>query len=125
MQKRITHFFNDFIHDRTLVVLSVVLLIVMVLYVVYVSLSISPTELQIATRYTAFGETQYYRNKWFYLLSFIAFAVLTVFVHIAIMIKLHARNMRSIAIAFGYLSLFLMVIMLSITKSVLSIAYLS
>lgn len=105
--------------------LSLFIMAVGIAYIIYVSLSLSPTELQVATRYTAFGGTQYYRNKWFYLIGFIVFGLLITVLHIGTMLKLEARGMRPLAVSFGWLSILLMVILFLITFSVLGVAYLS
>jgi uncharacterized membrane protein HdeD (DUF308 family) len=111
--------------DRPLAILCISIILLSVLYVIYVSFSISPTELQIATRYSAFGETQYYRNKWFYLLTFIGFGIATSIMHVAIIAKLKSRDMRPLAIAFGALAILLGIICFLWTYSVLNIAYLN
>ena len=105
--------------------LSVIIVILAVTYVLYVAFSISPTEQQIATRFTAFGETQLYRNKWYYLLSFVVFAVLVAVSHIALMEKLRERNLRSLGLSLGVLTIIIFVLLFFITQSVLGIAYLS
>lgn len=116
---------SPFLKDRALLVLSLLLITMTVLYVAYTGLSIAPTELQVATRYTAFGDTQFYPSQWYYLVTFLAFAVIVTVGHIAIMVKLHSRNMRSLAVGVGALTLVLLVILFAITASVLGIAYLS
>lgn len=111
--------------DRPLLFLCGLLLAVGIAYAIFVALSLSPTELQIATRYTAFGGTQYYRNKWFYLIGFAVFGLMMTILHIGAVVKLAHREMRPLAIAFGWLGVLMMGILLFITLSVLGIAYLS
>lgn len=113
------------VSDRMMLGLSLLVIVATLLYVVYVALSLNPTELQVATRYTAFGGTQFYRNKWYYLLSFIGFSVLMAAAHISLAAKLESRNMRSLAISLGWLTLLIIVILFVITRSVLHVAYLS
>lgn len=105
--------------------LSVLIVALMIVYIVYVALSLQPTELQVATRYTAFGETQFYRNKWYYLLSFIGLAVVSVAAHLILMAKLNGRNMRPLAFGLGWLTLLLLAILFVVTRSVLGVAFLS
>ena len=94
-------------------------------YIGYVALSLHGSDLQLATRYTSFGETHFYRNKWYYLLSFIVFAVIFMVMHIGIITKLYVSGMKPLATAFGWLSMIIVVLMFSYTYHVLSIAYLS
>lgn len=94
-------------------------------YVVYVAFSLSPSDLQLATRYTSFGETHFYREKWWYLLSFIGFGLLFIVAHIGILIKLSVIGMRHLAISFAWLSVLVLLLMFVYTYSVLNIAYLN
>jgi hypothetical protein len=94
-------------------------------YIVYVALSLSPTDLQLAIRYTAFGDTHLYREKWWYLLSFIGFGVLFIVAHVSLVAKLYAIGMRQLAQAFALLSLIVLLLMFVYTHQVLSIAYLN
>lgn len=125
MKKQLLHPLQQLWQDRSLFFVSLGLVIILLAYTLYVAFSLSPTELQIATHYTAYGETQFYRNKWYYLLTFIVFGVLITIAHIGLMIKLSQRHMRPLAVGLGALSLILLAILFFITRSVLGIAYLS
>jgi hypothetical protein len=94
-------------------------------YVLYVAFSLDPSDLQLATRYTSYGETHFYREKWWYLLSFIGFGLLFVVAHIGILVKLFVIGMRQLAIAFAWLSALVLLLMFVYTYAVLSIAYLN
>lgn len=96
-----------------------------VAYIVYVALTLEPSDLQVATRYTAFGDTNLgYRSKWHYLLSFIVFGIVLMGVHTALAVKLHAKGQRQIAAYLLSFTIFLFVIGWIITRSVLNIAFL-
>lgn len=125
MKKRLLSSFQDLFQDKRLLGLSIAILVVTLVYVLYVALSLGPTEQQIATRYSAFGETHLYRNKWYYLLTFIIFAFTIAVSHIMLMIKLKERGIRSLGVAFGILTLIIFAILFFVTRSVLGIAYLS
>lgn len=115
---------KDFFRDRTVAWMAGSLLLMVLAYIIYMIIVLEPSDLQIATRYTAFGETHFYRNKWYYLLSFILFSVSVLGLHVALAIKLHARQQRSLAIALLALTAFTMIIGWLITKSVIQIAFL-
>lgn len=125
MKNAMTTTWDQLKGDRTLIILIGLITVLGLLYSVFVALSVSPTELQVATRYTAFGGTQYYRNKWYYLLSFILFGLVMTFVHISLVMKLKSRNMRSLAVSMGWLAIILLFILFLVTRSVLGVAYLS
>ena len=94
-----------------------------VAFVAYVLLSLQPSELQVAAHYTAFGETHYYRNKWYYLISFAALGIVFVVAHIGLLVKLVSRDLRPLALAFGWLSLIMVPILFIVTHAVLGVAF--
>jgi len=116
---------KELLLDRPLLLLSLSVVLVGSIYMAYVAFSVSPTELQIATRFSAFSDAQFYRNKWYYLISFIGFGAILTFVHVALIAKIRSRGMRPLAFAFGGLTLLMIVIAFLWTYSVLDIAYLS
>ncbi len=111
--------------DRPVALLCAAIMAGAIIYSAYVAFSIHPSDLQLATRYTSFGETNYYRSMWLYLLSFIGFGMLFATIHIGIITKLYVSAMRPLAIGFGLLSLFVLGLLYVYTYFVLGIAYLS
>lgn len=124
MKETLLTYWNTLRNDRLLFGQSILIVVLGIIYVIYVSLSLAPTELQIATRFTSFGGTQYYRNRWFYLLVFILFGLVTAVTHLGLMTKLANREMRPLAVAFGWLSVVVLGLLFFITYSVLGAAYL-
>jgi hypothetical protein len=125
MKKRAMNHLKLFMGDRPLLLLSIGITLLGVGYGIYMALSIASAEVQLATRYTAFGEVQFYRSHWYYLYALILFALIVVILHLAMMIKLSERNMRPLAISLGWGTLGLIVIMAIVSHSILGIAYLS
>lgn len=117
--------FQQISADRSMTLLVMGVLLGGIAYIVYVAFSLSPSDLQLATRYTSYGETQFYRDKWWYLLSFIGFGLLYIVAHIGIMAKLYVVGMKQLAYAFAWLSFVVLVLMFFYTYSVLGIAYLN
>lgn len=111
--------------DRALLFMVATIVFLTIFYVLYVAFSLAPTDLQVATRYTSFGETGLYRSKWYYLIGFIIVAIAIAISHAGIMVKLAARGVRPMAVAFGWLTLGLIGIMFVVTWQVLSSAFLS
>lgn len=101
------------------------ILILAIASIIYFSLRLSVRELQIATRFSDFGETQLYRNKWYYLLNFIGIISVITGAHIALIGKLLAREMRSFAVALGWLTILMIIISFLITYAVFGVAYLT
>lgn len=125
MKHTIIHALKQVLADRKMLFFSIAIFLGGLVYIAYVALSLHSSDLQLATRYTSFGETHFYRNKWYYLLSFVLFGVLYIIMHIGIMVKLYVSEMKPLAAAFGWLSFIVLVLLFSYTYHVLSIAYLS
>ncbi|MEP6710104.1 MAG: hypothetical protein ABJA64_00095 [Candidatus Saccharibacteria bacterium] len=125
MKIRALESFRKIASDRVILAFIVAIILFAGAYVVYVIFSLHPTELQVATHYTVFGETNFYRNKWYYLISFVLFGILIAIAHTSLIIKLFFYDLRSFAISFAWLTLLLIAVTWIITHSVLSIAFLS
>jgi hypothetical protein len=108
--------------DRFMTVTLSAFLLSCIAYCIYVGVSLHPNDLQIAVHYTAFGNTNFYREKWYYLLSFIIFGISLAVIHAALAIKLYVQERRQIAILFLWLSLLLVVIAWFMTWSILKVA---
>jgi hypothetical protein len=115
---------KNFFADRAMVGLVALLFLVGISYMVYVAVSLQPSDLQVATRYTAFGETHFYRSKWYYLISFALFGLVAAGVHAALAIKLYNRGQRPLAVSLIALTLLIFVIGWIMARSVLGIAFL-
>ena len=125
MKQLLRTYWNTLTNDRTLFAQAILIVVIGIVYLVYIGLSLAPTDLQIATRYTSFGGTQYYRNKWYYLLTFVLFGIAIVVSHLGLSVKLATREMRPLAVAFGWLSIIILGLLFFFTFSVLGVAYLS
>ena len=115
---------KDFFRDRTMVTLVGGLLLLTVVFMVYFVSALEPSDLQVAIRYTAFGDTHFYRGKWYYLLSFAVYSISLVGLHTALAVKLHGRSQRHLAIAVLSLAYIMFIISWIVTQSVLGIAFL-
>lgn len=110
------------IADRAVAVWLAVFLLGCLAYCIYVAASLHPNDLQVAVHYTAFGGTNFYREKWYYLLSFIVFGITFAAIHTGIVMKLYTQQRRQIALVFISLSFFMLLMAWIVTWSVLRIA---
>lgn len=110
--------------DRLMTILLVAFVLACLSYCIYVGVSLRPSDLQVAVHYTAFGETSFYREKWYYLISFIMFGLILAAVHSILIVKLYVQERRQIAILFTWFSFLLLLIAWIMTHSVLGIAFL-
>ncbi len=91
--------------SRYLTVLSLALVLLSIAFVIYIALTVRPSELQLVTHYTAFGVTHLYRDQWWYLLSFAVFGVFVAFLHVAIATKILMVRGRSLAIFYAWMGI--------------------
>lgn len=101
--------FKELITNRYLTVLSIVTITLALGFVLYILIAVRPSELQQVTHYTAYGVTHLYRDQWFYLLSFAAFAVLVAFLHIAIAVKIYITKGHPLAIMVAWIGIGILV----------------
>ncbi len=125
MKVRTLNVLRSLVSDKLLLTLSIGIIVVFIAYAIYVALSVTPTEVQIATRYTSFGDVQFYRSKWYQLYLLIGLAAVMAVVHIGATAKLLDRNMRSLAVALCYFTFLMFAIIFMITHSIFDIAFLS
>lgn len=105
LKDTITHSFKELITNRYLTVLSVVTIFLAIAFVIYIGVVVHPNEIQLVTHYTAYGTTHLYRDQWFYLLSFGAFAVITAFFNVTISLKVFLTKGHPLAIMFAWFGL--------------------
>ena len=96
----------------------------MLIFSVYVLLSVDRVDIQIVTRYSSFGEAHFYKNAWWYLYGFVAFGLIVGAAHAAIMVKLRAYDRRDLGLMFGWLSLVIVLIAFAYAYEVLKVAFL-
>jgi hypothetical protein len=123
MKSNILNALKIVLADRLVTVLLGVMIFLALAYCAYVALSLRPSDLQVAVHYTAYGETNFYREKWYYLLSFIGFGLIVAVLHSALVIKLYVLERRQLAIYFIWTSLLVLVIAWILTNAVLRVAF--
>jgi hypothetical protein len=109
--------------DRVVAALILLLILSSLAYCIYVGVSLHPSDLQVAVHYTAYGQTSFYREKWYYLISFILFGLILAIVHSALIVKMHVQERRQLAILFAWLSILLVAIAWFLARAVLGIAF--
>jgi hypothetical protein len=111
--------------DRHIALLLAGLFVVSLLLLGFLTISVRPSELQVVVHYTGFGNTNFYRDRWYYLLTFGFFVVFSATIHTILTYKILQTRGRYIAIAFLWLGITMMIIAGSIFYQVLKIASLS
>jgi hypothetical protein len=114
--------FQSSVKDRAyLTPLVVGGLLVIVLLVMGAS-HIRISELQVAVRYSSFGITNFYREQWFYQLTFMVFGIAVYVLHTLVGIKLYQKKGQSFAVAFQWLTVALLAITIVTVAAIFQVA---
>lgn len=125
MKKQLLKSFKTLLNDRYLSGLLAGFLLLCLAVIVYLALSIHASELQVVVHYTSFGTTNFYRDKWYYLLTFIFFVIVLAVGHTIITYKILEKKGRELALSFAWLSVIVILISVALFYQVLKIASLS
>lgn len=109
--------------DRAFLAVVILLVFVGIAYASLIGFSIHPRDVQIYTRYTAFGEAHFYKNPWQYTLLFVLFGVLVTVAHATLMIKLHGLGRRQSGILVGWLGIAVLVMAAIFVLSIIGFAF--
>ena len=107
--------------NRTLVLFLVAMLILDIVCSIAVSMQITPSEITVYSRYTAFGQVHFYKDHWQYLLLFAGFFTLVTIIHGALMIKFYLLEKTTTAKAIGWCTFVIMLIAAMYAFGVLSL----
>lgn len=110
--------------DRALALLLLLFVLLVIAYGIFVGLSLRPSDLQVAVHYSAFGETSFYRDKWYYFINFLVFGIIMIVGHTVITAKLFIQGRRPLAMAFAWFGLLFTVVAWVTTWAVLKVAFL-
>lgn len=125
MLKSLTNAIQSLAKHRFLSVLIIVFLFESLALITYVAVMIKATDLQVVVHYTGYGTTNFYRDKWIYLLSFIAFVVFIGLLYIILVYRMLAVKGVQFAMAFTWLGIALIAIAAAMFYRILKIASLS
>ncbi len=108
--------------NRSFMIAAIVLTFLTILFCLFVSLSIHVSDLQVVTHYTSFGSTNFYRDRWYYLIDFIVFGLMTLGFYIALACRLFSQKGRDLAVAFLLLGCAIILIAFTFTAQVMRLA---
>lgn len=121
MKKTIHNSLTLLIANRYLLILCSALILLAIGFVIYVALSVQPSELQLVSHYSAFGVTQYYRDQWFYLFNFGVFGIFVAVMHVILSVKIFVTKGNSLAIAFAWLGIVVILLAWVTTYAVINV----
>ncbi len=121
MKKTIQESFSLLLDNRYLLVLCSSLVLLGLSFIVYIGFKVRPSDLQLVSHYSAFGSTHLYRDQWFYLLNFGVFGLFTVVLHVVLTVKLFIIKGNSLAVAFAWLGIIIMLLAWATAFAVLNV----
>lgn len=89
------------IKDRPYITLMATVAFVAIVGTIYVLIAVEPRDIQVATQYTSFGETNYYKGRWYYLYGYALLFMAIAIGHALLMLKFHALERRDFGMLFG------------------------
>lgn len=96
--------------DRTYVAIIVAIFATALITVLFLLFSVEARDIQIANRYSSFGETNYYRGRWYSLYGFGVLALAIAVGHSTLMLKFLGLDRRGFGILFGLMTILILVI---------------
>ena len=108
--------------DRTVATLLIVNVVVAIVISIFLGSSIKHSEAQVITRYTTYGDANFYMSHWSSLFSYFALAFMIVFGHSALSVKLISLEKRSLAVFILWLTLGILAILAILAYSIIKIA---
>lgn len=109
--------------DRPFVLLLSGVVLFGLLFALTVGFSIHPRDVQVYTRYTAFGEAHFYKNPWQYTILFVLFGLLVSSVHSVLMVKLYGLGRRQTALLVGWISIVVLIVAAVYALSIMGLAF--
>ena len=108
MNSRVT--VKKMVRDRTFMFVWSIHCLLLLVLTIYINFQISPSELNVTTRYTSYGPTNLYNDSWYYLIGFVIFSVGMLVLHSLLAVKLYNRRGSSFARGFIGISIALAII---------------
>lgn len=121
MKLKIKKLFKEIIADKHLLASVVITVLLVIVATVILGLSLQVRELKMPFRYSGFGTTTIYFNRWFYLFNFLFFNIIVIIFHTILAAKLHQVGRRSIAIMYMWFGSGAIILNLVVFLSILSI----
>lgn len=98
------------LRDRPYLLTIAGIALVALVGIIYIALTVEPRDIQVATRYVTYGDTNYYKGRWYSLYSFAALFLAIAIGHAALMMKFRALERRDFGLIFGFGTIVVLVI---------------
>ena len=111
----------EVLKNRTVVLFIISLAVIDIICSVIVLSQVSPSDITVYARYTAFGQVHFYKDHWQYLILFAGFLTTVAIVHGMLIVKLYMLEKYSTAKAMGWYAVVVMLIATVYALGVLSL----
>lgn len=116
--------FQSSIKDRSYVTPLILGGLLIVILLIMGATHIRISELQVPVRYSSFGITNFYREQWFYQLTFMVFGIAVYLVHTLVGLKLYQKKGHRFAVAFQWLTVAILAITVVTVAAIFQVAQL-
>lgn len=114
--------FQSSVKDRAYLAPLVIGALLIIVLLIMGASHIRISELQVAVRYSSFGITNFYREQWFYQLTFMVFGIAVYVIHTLVGLKLYQKKGQRFAVAFGWLTVALLAITVITVAAIFQVA---
>ena len=121
ISEKIKRYLSLAVKDRKYFLLFIGFLLLVFFFMIYGFSHIRSEDATIWTRYSGFGQTHYYREKWFYFYNWVILALVVTCVHGLGSLKLLGHGKRHLAIATILLGILVIVIAYLIASNVFAL----
>ena len=125
MKNHIISAIHTLVRDRYLTILLATFLIICIGLLIFIGVSVHPSELQVVVHYTSYGATNFYRDKWYYLVLFGLFVVIFAIMQCILAYRLLQMKGKTFAAAFIWLGYIILAVSGILFYQVVKIASLS
>ncbi len=113
--------FKELLTNRYLTILAIVTIVLALAFLLYIVLTVHPSELQLVTHYTAYGVTKLYRDQWFYLFGFGIFGLMVAFLHTTLAVKLYVTKGHPLAIMVAWIGIGIIILAWIVSFSIINV----
>ncbi|PID31563.1 hypothetical protein CR983_00580 [Candidatus Saccharibacteria bacterium] len=123
MQHTIREHIKTVLTDRPYTIMAIAVLAVAFVFSLATILAIQPRDIQVVTRYTAMGESHYYKDQWYSLYSLALFGLTVGLLHVALMVKLFVIGRRDVGMLMGGCALVVLFVAVFYVYQILGLAF--
>ena len=114
--------FQSSIKDRAYLIPFIIAGLLLLMILILGASNIRYSELQVPVRYSSFGITNFYREQWFYQLTFMVFGIVVYAAHSLIGLKLYEKKGNRFAVAFQWLTVIVLLTTLITIAAIFQVA---